>query len=50
MAGSTMCPICFEDSPNPVVNLECGHMMCWDCVGKMLEIDGHDAVCPECRG
>jgi hypothetical protein len=44
------CPICYEDTPNPVINMQCGHMMCRECVQKILEIGGNAARCPECRG
>jgi hypothetical protein len=44
------CPICYEDTPNPVVNMRCGHMMCWECAQKILDAGGNAARCPECRG
>jgi hypothetical protein len=44
------CPICYDDTPNPVINMRCGHMMCRNCVQKILEIRGNVARCPECRG
>jgi hypothetical protein len=41
------CPICYEDTSNPVINIQCGHMLCWECKWKLLDADSQ---CPECRG
>ncbi|KAF2125593.1 hypothetical protein P153DRAFT_115891 [Dothidotthia symphoricarpi CBS 119687] len=47
------CPICLDDTPNPIINLPCGHTLCKRCTTAHYEeggLNGGDCVCPVCRG
>ena len=46
------CAICLEETITNPVNLPCGHVFCFECVGKYQHASESDeaASCPYCRG
>lgn len=47
--GSTYeCNICYEVGLEPVVTM-CGHLYCWPCLYKWMQIQSHCRVCPVCK-
>jgi len=42
------CNICYEESIEPVAT-QCGHIFCWSCVYKWIEIKRGSAECPNCK-
>lgn len=42
------CNICFELPQDPIVTL-CGHLYCWPCIYKWLNIHSHSRECPVCK-
>lgn len=47
--GCFDCNICLDFAMDPVVTL-CGHLYCWPCIYKWLEIHGGDSHhCPVCK-
>ncbi|ELR20732.1 zinc finger domain containing protein [Acanthamoeba castellanii str. Neff] len=42
------CNICFDTAQDPVVTL-CGHLFCWPCIYKWLELHPDQPSCPVCK-
>jgi len=42
------CNICYEESIEPVAT-HCGHIFCWSCVYKWIEVKSGSAECPNCK-
>mmetsp|Transcript_27143 Transcript_27143/g.48375 ORF Transcript_27143/g.48375 Transcript_27143/m.48375 type:complete len:173 (-) Transcript_27143:437-955(-) len=42
------CNICLELSREPVVTF-CGHLFCWPCLYRWLQVDGRCRTCPVCK-
>ncbi|KAL6771564.1 hypothetical protein ACKKBG_A26890 [Auxenochlorella protothecoides x Auxenochlorella symbiontica] len=42
------CNICYETAVNPVVTL-CGHLYCWPCLYRWLQVQRHSHTCPVCK-
>ncbi|KAK9817950.1 hypothetical protein WJX72_004750 [[Myrmecia] bisecta] len=42
------CNICYELSREPVVTL-CGHLYCWPCLYRWMQVQSHCRVCPVCK-
>lgn len=47
-AGMTDCNICFEVACDPVVT-QCGHLYCWSCIYKWLQVFNEAQLCPVCK-
>ncbi|XP_076883328.1 uncharacterized protein LOC143532068 [Bidens hawaiensis] len=47
-AGDFECNICFELAEDPIVTL-CGHLFCWPCLYKWLNIHSQSHECPVCK-
>ncbi|KAK1320442.1 E3 ubiquitin-protein ligase RMA1 [Acorus calamus] len=43
------CNVCFDTARNPVVSL-CGHLYCWSCLYRWLQISSDAKLCPVCKG
>jgi len=41
------CNICFDSAKEPVITM-CGHLFCWPCIYKWLELH-ENQVCPICK-
>jgi len=46
--GIFECNICFESPEGPVVT-PCGHLYCWPCILKWMEMHRSVDVCPVCK-
>lgn len=46
--GAFECNICFELAQDPVIT-PCGHLHCWPCIYKWLNIHSNSHQCPVCR-
>ncbi|KAJ3197081.1 hypothetical protein HK101_006043, partial [Irineochytrium annulatum] len=42
------CPICLDETINPMIIPKCGHTYCKDCLKSLSE--SRESRCPECRG
>ncbi|PRW60485.1 E3 ubiquitin- ligase RNF185 isoform X1 [Chlorella sorokiniana] len=42
------CNICYELASEPVVTL-CGHLYCWPCLYRWLQVQSHCRTCPVCK-
>jgi len=42
------CNICYELAREPVVTL-CGHLYCWPCIYRWMQVQSHCRVCPVCK-
>lgn len=42
------CNICYELASEPVVTL-CGHLYCWPCLYKWLQVQNNYRTCPVCK-
>lgn len=42
------CNICLEISKEPVVTL-CGHLYCWSCLFKWMQVQSYCKACPVCK-
>mmetsp|Transcript_1305 Transcript_1305/g.3080 ORF Transcript_1305/g.3080 Transcript_1305/m.3080 type:complete len:180 (+) Transcript_1305:421-960(+) len=42
------CNICLELSRDPVVTF-CGHLYCWPCLYRWLQVEGKCRTCPVCK-
>jgi len=42
------CNICYEEATEPVTT-HCGHIFCWSCVYKWIEVKYNSAECPNCK-
>eukprot|EP00310_Coccolithus_braarudii_P016882 CAMPEP_0183359914 /NCGR_PEP_ID=MMETSP0164_2-20130417/53725_1 /TAXON_ID=221442 /ORGANISM="Coccolithus pelagicus ssp braarudi, Strain PLY182g" /LENGTH=216 /DNA_ID=CAMNT_0025534139 /DNA_START=202 /DNA_END=852 /DNA_ORIENTATION=+ len=42
------CNICMDTASEPVVTL-CGHLYCWQCIYKWLQLRQHCQTCPICK-
>mmetsp|Transcript_13061 Transcript_13061/g.39568 ORF Transcript_13061/g.39568 Transcript_13061/m.39568 type:complete len:207 (-) Transcript_13061:664-1284(-) len=42
------CNICYEIAANPVVTL-CGHLYCWPCIYRWMQVQNSCRVCPVCK-
>ncbi|XP_011625435.1 E3 ubiquitin-protein ligase RMA2 [Amborella trichopoda] len=42
------CNICLDFAQDPVVTL-CGHLFCWPCIYKWLELHSNSQDCPVCK-
>lgn len=42
------CNICYELASEPVVTL-CGHLYCWPCLYRWLQVQNHCRTCPVCK-
>ena len=41
------CPVCFDDTFTEPVNLSCGHIVCWPCLGENRNSGAETALlCP----
>ncbi|EOY14676.1 RING/U-box superfamily protein [Theobroma cacao] len=47
-AGNFECNICFDLAQDPIVTL-CGHLFCWPCLYKWLNIHSRSHECPVCK-
>jgi len=47
-ASPLECNICYEESIEPVTT-HCGHIFCWSCVYKWIEVKRGNAECPNCK-
>ena len=41
------CPICLSSQKLPIVT-KCGHIFCWNCIKKWVEVNGK-MECPSCK-
>uniref|UniRef100_A0A7S0P169 RING-type E3 ubiquitin transferase n=1 Tax=Calcidiscus leptoporus TaxID=127549 RepID=A0A7S0P169_9EUKA len=46
--GMFDCNICLEAVSDPVVT-RCGHLYCWQCIYKWLQLRPHGQTCPICK-
>eukprot|EP00891_Asterochloris_glomerata_P001203 jgi/Astpho2/1203/Aster-08170 len=46
--GSFDCNICYDLAREPVVTL-CGHLYCWPCLYRWMQVQSHCRVCPVCK-
>jgi SNF2 family DNA or RNA helicase len=49
------CPVCMDAVPNPLILAPCGHSLCEECLGKLIDQgttsgDGGILKCVHCRG
>ncbi|EFN60151.1 hypothetical protein CHLNCDRAFT_33679 [Chlorella variabilis] len=42
------CNICYDLASEPVVTL-CGHLYCWPCLYRWLQVQSHCRTCPVCK-
>lgn len=42
------CNICYDLASEPVVTL-CGHLYCWPCLYRWLQVQNHCRTCPVCK-
>lgn len=42
------CNICYDMASEPVVTL-CGHLYCWPCLYRWLQVQSHCRTCPVCK-
>jgi E3 ubiquitin-protein ligase RNF5 len=47
-AGNFECNICFDLAQDPIVTL-CGHLFCWPCLYKWLNMHSQSRECPVCK-
>lgn len=47
-AGMFSCNICYDMASEPVVTL-CGHLYCWPCLYRWLQVQSHCRTCPVCK-
>ncbi|KAL3515209.1 hypothetical protein ACH5RR_022111 [Cinchona calisaya] len=46
--GDFECNICFDLAQNPIVTL-CGHLYCWPCLYRWLQVHSFSHECPVCK-
>eukprot|EP01095_Lingulamoeba_sp_RSL-Kostka_P006106 TRINITY_DN1888_c1_g1_i1.p1 TRINITY_DN1888_c1_g1~~TRINITY_DN1888_c1_g1_i1.p1 ORF type:complete len:298 (-),score=106.39 TRINITY_DN1888_c1_g1_i1:241-1134(-) len=46
--SSFACNICFETAEKPIVTI-CGHLFCWPCIYKWMEVGRSQILCPVCK-
>ncbi|CAL8462292.1 g1823 [Coccomyxa elongata] len=42
------CNICYDLAQSPVVTM-CGHLYCWPCLYRWMQVQNHCRVCPVCK-
>lgn len=47
-SSAFQCNICYELAREPVVTL-CGHLYCWPCVYRWMQVQSTCRVCPVCK-
>lgn len=47
-SGDFECNICFDLAQDPVITL-CGHLYCWPCLYRWLQVHSHSHECPVCK-
>ncbi|KAK9808459.1 hypothetical protein WJX73_007996 [Symbiochloris irregularis] len=46
--GAFECNICYDLAREPVVTM-CGHLYCWPCIYRWMQVQSHCRVCPLCK-
>lgn len=47
-AGDFECNICFDLAQDPIITL-CGHLYCWPCLYRWLQLHSQSHECPVCK-
>ncbi|CAA3026751.1 E3 ubiquitin-protein ligase RNF5-like [Olea europaea var. sylvestris] len=47
-AGDFECNICFDLAQDPIITL-CGHLYCWPCLYRWLQLHSYSHECPVCK-
>jgi len=43
------CNICLESAAQPVITM-CGHLYCWPCIYRWMDLHSNNPQCPVCKG